>query len=56
MAASKTIALIGAGVTRLAASCSAQMHGAQTHIFEVHDLPGGLCTAWAPIRWFISPF
>ena len=46
MAMPKTVAIIGAGVAGLAAGCYAQMNGYQTHIFELHDIPGGLCTAW----------
>ncbi len=42
----KTILIIGAGVAGLAAGCYAQMNGFQSQIFELHDLPGGLCTAW----------
>ena len=30
----------------MAAGCYAQMNGYQTRIFEMHNLPGGLCTAW----------
>lgn len=41
-----TIAIIGAGVAGLAAGCYAQMNGYQSHVFELHDIPGGLCTAW----------
>ena len=41
-----TIAIIGGGVAGLAAGCYAQMNGFDSHIFELHDLPGGLCTAW----------
>jgi phytoene dehydrogenase-like protein len=43
---SKKIAIIGAGIAGLAAGCYAQMNGFESHIFELHDLPGGLCTAW----------
>jgi phytoene dehydrogenase-like protein len=43
---SETISIIGAGIAGLAAGCYAQMNGYQSHIFELHDLPGGLCTAW----------
>ena len=43
---SKKIAIIGAGIAGLAAGCYAQMNGFNSHIFELHDLPGGLCTAW----------
>ncbi|MFN3979600.1 MAG: phytoene desaturase family protein [Caldilinea sp.] len=40
------IIIIGAGVAGLAAGCYAQMNGYESHIFELHDIPGGLCTAW----------
>lgn len=42
----KSIAIIGAGIAGLAAGCYAQMNGYESHVFELHDLPGGLCTAW----------
>jgi phytoene dehydrogenase-like protein len=42
----KTIIIIGGGIAGLAAGCYAQMNGYRTQIFELHDLPGGLCTAW----------
>jgi phytoene dehydrogenase-like protein len=38
--------IIGAGIAGLAAGCYAQMNGYRTRIFEMHNLPGGLCTAW----------
>ncbi len=41
-----SVIIIGAGVAGLAAGCYAQMNGYSTQIFELHDLPGGLCTAW----------
>jgi len=41
-----TIIIIGAGIAGLAAGCYGQMNGYSTQIFELHDLPGGLCTAW----------
>lgn len=44
--AEKRIAIIGAGLAGLATGCYAQMNGYQTHIFEQHSLPGGVCTAW----------
>lgn len=43
---STDIIIIGAGIAGLAAGCFAQMNGYQTRIFEMHTLPGGLCTAW----------
>jgi phytoene dehydrogenase-like protein len=46
MAVQADIIIIGAGISGLAAGCYAQMNGYQTQIFELHDLPGGLCTAW----------
>ena len=42
----KTITIIGAGIAGLAAGCYAQMNGYETQIFEMHDQPGGVCTAW----------
>lgn len=42
----KTILIIGAGIAGLAAGCYAQKNGYRSQIFELHDLPGGLCTAW----------
>lgn len=44
--ASVDITIIGAGIAGLAAGCYAQMNGYRTQIFELHSLPGGLCTAW----------
>jgi phytoene dehydrogenase-like protein len=41
-----SIAVIGGGVAGLAAGCYAQMNGYQTHIFEMHTVPGGVCTSW----------
>ncbi len=43
----KSILIIGGGVAGLAAGCYGQMNGYRTQIFEMHHLPGGLCTAWA---------
>jgi phytoene dehydrogenase-like protein len=41
-----TIAVIGAGFAGLAAGIYARLNGYDVHIFEMHDLPGGLCTSW----------
>lgn len=41
-----SIIIIGAGFAGLAAGIYAQMNGYRTRIFEMHSLPGGLCTAW----------
>ena len=46
MSIKKTILIIGGGIAGLSAGCYAQMNGYQSLIFELHDLPGGLCTAW----------
>ena len=42
----KDIIIIGAGVAGLSTGCYGQMNGYRTEIFEMHDKPGGLCTAW----------
>lgn len=41
-----SIIIIGAGIAGLAAGCYAQMSGYHSRIFEMHNIPGGLCTAW----------
>lgn len=40
------ILIIGAGVAGLSAGVYARMHGFKTTIYEMHSIPGGLCTAW----------
>ena len=42
----KTIIIVGAGMSGLSAGCYAQMNGYKTELFEMHSMPGGLCTAW----------
>jgi len=42
----KSIIVIGAGIAGLSAGCYGQMNGYRTQIFELHDKPGGVCTAW----------
>jgi phytoene dehydrogenase-like protein len=42
----KKIIIIGGGISGLSAGCYARMNGYDTHIFEMHTLPGGLCTSW----------
>jgi phytoene dehydrogenase-like protein len=42
----KTILIIGGGIAGLSAGCYARMNGYESHIFELHTLPGGLCTGW----------
>jgi phytoene dehydrogenase-like protein len=43
---SASITILGAGVAGLATGIYAQMNGYQTRIYEMHSLPGGLCTSW----------
>ena len=40
------IAIIGGGIGGLSAGCYARMNGYEADIYEMHNLPGGLCTAW----------
>lgn len=42
----ETIIIIGAGLGGLSTGCYAQMNGYKSRIFEMHDIPGGCCTAW----------
>jgi phytoene dehydrogenase-like protein len=42
----ESIHIVGAGIAGLSAGCYAQMNGYRSRIFEMHSLPGGLCTAW----------
>ena len=42
----KRVIIIGAGISGLCAGNYLQMNGYDTEIFELHNVPGGLCTAW----------
>jgi phytoene dehydrogenase-like protein len=42
----KSIIIIGGGIAGLSAGCYARMNGYSARIFEMHTIPGGLCTAW----------
>jgi phytoene dehydrogenase-like protein len=42
----ETMIIIGAGLGGLSTGCYAQMNGYRTRIFEMHEIPGGCCTAW----------
>lgn len=42
----RSVAIVGAGIAGLSAGCYGQQAGLKTAIFEMHDGPGGLCTAW----------
>ncbi|MBA7471108.1 4,4'-diapophytoene desaturase (4,4'-diapolycopene-forming) [subsurface metagenome] len=41
-----SVIIIGGGFAGLSAGIYARMNGYRTQVFEMHDLPGGLCTAW----------
>lgn len=43
---SNNMIIIGAGIAGLSTGCYAQMNGYNSTIFEMHTIPGGLCTAW----------
>jgi len=42
----KSLLIIGAGIGGLSTGCYAQMNGYRVRILEMHNAPGGLCTAW----------
>jgi phytoene dehydrogenase-like protein len=50
----KSMIIVGAGIAGLATGCYARMNGYKTDIFEMHDIPGGLCTAWKGYTFDIS--
>jgi len=42
----REIIIIGGGIGGLSAGTYAAMNGYRTRIFEMHSLPGGVCTSW----------
>jgi len=52
----KSVLIVGAGIAGLSAGCYARMNGYRATIFEMHNIPGGLCTAWTRkgYTWDIS--
>jgi phytoene dehydrogenase-like protein len=42
----KKVLIIGAGVAGLSAASYLRRNGFDTEIFELHSIPGGLCTSW----------
>ncbi len=42
----KDIIIVGAGISGLSAGFYAQVNGYKSAVFEMHNIPGGLCTAW----------
>ena len=43
---SKSVIIIGGGLTGLSAGCYLRMNGYNTSIFEMHNKTGGVCTGW----------
>jgi 2-polyprenyl-6-methoxyphenol hydroxylase-like FAD-dependent oxidoreductase len=52
----QSVIIVGAGIAGLSAGCYARMNGYRATIFEMHHIPGGLCTAWTRkgYTWDIS--
>ena len=50
----RTILIVGAGIAGLSAGCYAQMNSYQAQIFELHDRPGGMVTAWNRQRYRVD--
>lgn len=42
----RKIIIIGGGIAGLSTGCYGRMNGYDTEIFEMHTLPGGVCTGW----------
>jgi len=42
----RPVVIVGAGMAGLSAGCYARMNGYKATILEMHNIPGGLCTAW----------
>jgi phytoene dehydrogenase-like protein len=42
----KNMIIVGAGIAGLSTGYYAQLNGYQSSIYEMHKIPGGLCTAW----------
>jgi len=51
-----SIIIIGAGFAGLATGIYGQLNGYKTRIFEMHNLPGGLCTSWKRKGYTIDGF
>ena len=58
----KSMIIIGAGFAGLATGIYGRLNGYNTEIYEMHNLPGGLCTSWkrngytfdACIHWLVG--
>jgi phytoene dehydrogenase-like protein len=42
----KNVIIVGGGIAGLSAGCYAQMNGFNSSVYEMHNIPGGLCTGW----------
>jgi phytoene dehydrogenase-like protein len=42
----RSVIIIGAGIAGLSAGCYTRMNGYDSTIYEMHTIPGGLCTSW----------
>jgi phytoene dehydrogenase-like protein len=42
----KSMIIVGGGIAGLSTGCYARMNGYDTTLYEMHSIPGGLCTAW----------
>ncbi|MCJ7666486.1 MAG: NAD(P)/FAD-dependent oxidoreductase, partial [Actinobacteria bacterium] len=42
----KKIVIIGGGIAGLSTGCYAQLNGYDSEIYEMHTMPGGVCTSW----------
>ena len=50
----KKIIIIGGGIAGLSAGCYARMNGYAAEIYEMHSVPGGLCTSWKKGKYIID--
>lgn len=42
----RTMLIVGGGLGGLSTGCYAQMNGYRSRVLEMHEIPGGSCTAW----------
>ncbi|WP_338848938.1 NAD(P)/FAD-dependent oxidoreductase [Massilia sp. W12] len=51
----QSVIIIGAGMSGLSTGVYAQMNNYQCSIYELHDRPGGCCTAWDQNEYIFDP-